>query len=73
MSEGTKQPEADQPAKRGDAAWREAKESVAARNDATRRAGKQERENRDNEAAAQRRAEQLRELGTLSSVPKQRR
>ena len=73
MSARTDQPEMDQPAKRGEAAWKAAKESVAARNDAARRAGRQERADREHQAAEQRRAEQLRELGTLSSVPKQRR
>jgi hypothetical protein len=63
----------EQPAMRGEAAWNAAKERVAARNDAARRAGRQEREDREHQAAEMRRAEQLRELGTLSSVPKQRR
>ena len=47
---------ADQPAKRGDAAYRAQKDAITARNDAARKAGKEFRQAQD-QAAIRRRAE----------------
>jgi hypothetical protein len=43
-------------AKRGDAAYREQKNAIAARNDAARKAGKEQRQAEEKKAAARRRA-----------------
>ena len=47
---------ADQPAKRGDAAYRAQKDAITARNDAARKAGKEYRQGEDRKAQ-QKRAE----------------
>lgn len=46
----------DQPAKRGDAAYRAQKDAIAARNEAARRAGKEHRQAEDRKAVARRAA-----------------
>ena len=48
--------QSDQPAKRGDAAYRAQKDAIAARNDAARRAGKEHRQEEDRKAIARRQA-----------------
>ena len=48
------------PAKRGDAAWREQLQAVAARNEAAKKAGKQRREEYERSRAATRHAAQRR-------------
>ena len=72
MSEPSDQAQPEAPQKRGEAAWKAQKESIAARNDKTRRAGRQAREARENQEAQKRRAEELRERGTLGDIAKQR-
>jgi hypothetical protein len=49
----------------GEAAWRAEKEAVAARNEQARRAGKQQREAHDLEAARARAAAERREIDEL--------
>ncbi|HEX8741909.1 MAG TPA: hypothetical protein VF712_02140 [Thermoleophilaceae bacterium] len=45
---------ADQPAKRGDAAYRAQKDAIAARNDAVRKAGREFRQSEERKAAVRR-------------------
>ena len=57
--------ETDNPRKRGDAQWRSERDGIAARNDAARKAGKQERENNERRADAIRRAADKRERAEM--------
>jgi hypothetical protein len=58
-------PPAEAP-KRGDAAWRAAREAVASRNDQARRLGRERRDRRHEQYAADRRAAELRERAELA-------
>lgn len=51
----------ESPRKRGDAQWRSERDGIAARNDAARKAGKQERQDNERRADAIRRAADKRE------------
>lgn len=53
------------PRKTGEAAWKEQKEAIAARNDAARKAGKAERQATERKAAERRRAVDLEERAAL--------
>ena len=59
----------DQPALRGDAAWRAAKDEIAKRNDAARKAGAARREVEDQKAIARMRANDRRDLESLPTPP----
>jgi hypothetical protein len=66
MSEARKREPAAEPLKRGEAAWRAAKEAVATRNERAYKLGR-ERRQRENEAyAAKRRADEVRERAELA-------
>lgn len=65
MSEPADQHEAPVVPKRGEAAWKAAKESIADRNDKARKAGKAQREASERQAAEARRAADLRERASL--------
>ena len=56
----------EKPAKRGEAAWIAARDEISGRNAATRKAGKAEREVRERDAAARRRADELRRSAELN-------
>ncbi len=56
---------ADQPAKRGDAAYRAQKDAIAARNDAARKAGRESRQNEERRAAARRAANEREDVDGL--------
>jgi hypothetical protein len=60
MSEKGSDSDATRPELRGEAAWKAHKDRIAARNDAVRKAGKQQREEREREAEAARRAREHR-------------
>ena len=53
------------PVHRGEAAWKEAKERIAERNEKARKAGKQEREAYESERSKARRAAELRRMGDV--------
>ena len=72
MSEPSDQAEPAAPQKRGEAAYKAQKESIAARNDKTRRADRLSREARESQEAQKRRAGELRERGSLGDIAKQR-
>ena len=55
----------DAPRKRGDAQWRSERDGIAARNDAARKAGKQERQNNERRAESTRRAADMRERAEM--------
>jgi hypothetical protein len=66
MSDTSKnRPPAETP-KRGDAAWRAAREAVASRNDQARRLGRERRDRRHEQYAADRRAAELHERAELA-------
>ena len=66
MSDTSKnRPPADAP-KRGDAAWRAAREAVASRNDQARRLGRERRDRRHEQYAADCRAADLHERAELA-------
>jgi hypothetical protein len=54
------------PPKRGEAAWKAEKERIAARNSEAKKAGRQERQANEREAATRRRAADLLERAALS-------
>ena len=61
--------EADQqprPGKRGEAAWKAAREAVAERNEQTRKAGKKQREEYERHKADERRAAERRQLDSFT-------
>lgn len=60
-----RQPAAETP-KRGDAAWRAAKEEIARRNEQARKVGRENRQRQYEEQAAERRAAELRETAALA-------
>jgi hypothetical protein len=60
MTSDMEQPEQLVPAQRGEAGWKAHKDRIAARNDAARKAGRAEREEREQAAVAKRRAEERR-------------
>lgn len=55
----------DAPRKRGDAQWRSERDDIASRNDAARKAGKQERLDNERRAEAIRRAADKRERAEM--------
>jgi hypothetical protein len=61
----SEQPEEPQRATRGEAAWKEAKARIAARNDKVRREGKQRREAYERAREDSRRAEERRGVADL--------
>jgi hypothetical protein len=74
MNERTDQPEAAAaPSRRGEAAWKAEKESIAARNEKAKRAGRQVREEQEKRRIQDRRAEELRERAAMAEVLKPRR
>src|SRR5687767_517126 len=62
----TRQPAAE-PVKRGDAAWRAAKEAVASRNERAYKLGRERRQREYEEHAAKRRAAEVRERAELAT------
>jgi hypothetical protein len=56
----------EKPAKRGEAAWIEARDAVTKRNAETRKAGKKEREAQDKQRSDLRRAAEKRRSGELA-------
>ena len=58
-----------QPALRGDAAWRAAKDEIAKRNDAARKAGAARRDREDVRAAERKRAMDRRDEANLPTQP----
>jgi hypothetical protein len=64
--------EAQPPAKRGEAAWKEAKERVAERNMKARKAGKQRREAEERRQAEARQAAEQRRMAALLDSPRGR-
>jgi hypothetical protein len=72
MIEGTDQPDGAPPPKRGEAAWKAEKESIAARNDKARRVGRQVREAQEQQRVQRRRAEELRDRAAVGEVMKRR-
>lgn len=62
---GKRQPAAETP-KRGEAAWRAAKEAVASRNERAYKAGRERRQREYEEFAAERRAADVRERAELA-------
>lgn len=65
MGDTSKQPVAETP-KRGEAAWRAAKEAVASRNEQAYKLGRERREKEYEEYAANRRAADVRERAELA-------
>ena len=66
MSDESKRKPAAEVPKRGDAAWREAKAEIAARNEKASKAGRERRQRKYDEQAAELRAAELRERVALS-------
>jgi hypothetical protein len=60
--------QADKPAKRGEAAWKEAKEKVAERNAQARKAGKQQRQDYENQKAAERQKAERRQMAQALDI-----
>jgi hypothetical protein len=65
MSDDSKQPAAETP-KRGDAAWRAAKQAIASRNEQASKVAREKRQARDDKHAAALRAADKRERAELS-------
>jgi hypothetical protein len=65
MSDQTEAEGNQKPSKRGEAAWKEAKERVAERNAKARKAGKQQREAYEREQAEARRRAESRQMAEL--------
>ena len=65
MSDQTEAEGNQKPSKRGEAAWKEAKERIAKRNEQARKAGKQQREAYEREQAAARRRVEKRQMAEL--------
>ena len=57
--------QAEKPAKRGEAAWKEAKERVAERNAQARKAGKQQRQDYERQKAETRQKAERREMAQV--------
>jgi hypothetical protein len=72
MSDSVPDPGSGKPAPRGEAAWKAAKEGVAARNAAARRAAKRQREAGDALAARERADAHRREMADLTKGSKAR-
>ena len=58
----------EKPAKRGEAAWKEAKERVAERNAQARKAGKQQRQNYERQKAAERQKAERRQMAQALGI-----
>jgi hypothetical protein len=67
MSDTSKRQTVEAPPKRGDAAWRAAKEAIAGRNEQARKAGRERRQREYEAFAAERRAADLRERAELAN------
>ncbi len=65
MNESSETPSPEAPRKRGDAAWKSEKDSIAARNDAARKAGMRERQDTERRADASRRSADARERAQM--------
>ena len=72
MTERTDQPEAEAPAKRGEAAWKAQKEGIAARNAQAKRAGRELRDAQDKQRIQEQHAEELRERAAVAKILKRR-
>ena len=66
MSDTSKRQPAAETPKRGDAAWKAAKEAIASRNDQARKLGRERRQRQYEEHQAARRAADLRERAELA-------
>ncbi len=66
MSDTSKRQPAAETPKRGEAAWREAKELIAKRNDHARKLGRERRQRQYEEIEAERRAAEKRERAELA-------
>ena len=66
MSDESKRQPVAEVRKRGDAAWKAAKEEIAARNEKASKAGRARRQRKYDEESAERRAAELRERAALS-------
>jgi len=66
MSDTSKRQPTTETPKRGDAAWRAAKEAIASRNDQARKLGRERRQREYELYAAERRAADLRERAELA-------
>ena len=60
--------QADKPAKRGEAAWKEAKEKVAERNAQARKAGKQQRQDYERGKAEERQKAERRQMAQALGI-----
>jgi hypothetical protein len=67
MSDAGQEPGAERAKPRGEAAWKAHLQEISARNDRARAAGKRERKEREERAAMQRRADELRMDAELTS------
>jgi hypothetical protein len=65
MTDQTDHQEKQAPSKRGEAAWKEAKERIAERNDRARKEGKQRREAYERQQAEARRTVERRQMAEL--------
>ena len=66
MSDTSKSKRAADPPKRGEAAWRAAKDEIASRNEKASRIARARRQEEYNQLAARRRADELRERAELA-------
>ena len=66
MSDQSKGQPAAPPRKRGEAAWRAAKEEIAGRNEKASKAARERRQRKDDEHASKLRAAELRERAELA-------
>ena len=66
MSDSNKQQPVAEPPKRGEAAWKAAKEAIASRNDQARKLGRERRQRQYEAHAAAQRAADLRERAELA-------
>lgn len=71
MSDSTQDPGSGGSSRRGEVAWKAAKEAVAARNAEARKAGKRQREETDQQAARNRADAHRREMAELVDRPDQ--
>ena len=60
----------EKPAKRGEAAWKEAKERVAERNAKARKEGKQQRQNYERKKAEERQRAEQRQMAQALGIQK---
>jgi hypothetical protein len=68
MSDTSKRQPVPEAPKRGEAAWRAAKEAIASRNEQARKRGRERRQQQYEEQAAERRAAELRERAQLAKL-----